>query len=178
MARVLFILLTTASVYAQSFELSSFGGGGISTAWGKRFPLENTESIFGGSAGLIFSYNFDDINTIRLETQYDQKGAIESGIKKPLHYITISPMMQFYVHEKVKFYFLIGQFTGFLINQTGKNPFDLGVVLGMGYKQNLFKKKLFIFLEMKDYFGLMNTSDFTHTNSNKFNGSLGLSYSF
>lgn len=179
MRKLIFIFLSLSICHAQSFEISAFGGGGISNIWGVRFPLQNTSVSFGANAGINLSYNIDDINTVRLEAQYDSKPINSTSDIRNRHYIVISPMMQFYFSQKVRLYFLIGHFTGILANKTNAdNPYDMGMIVGIGYKQNIWRKKLNVFLEVKEYLGFMNTMETGYANTNKLNASFGIGYKF
>lgn len=179
MIKLCIVLFFFASnCFAQSIELSGFGGIGASTLWGKRFPQENTSPMVGANGGMIIAYNFDKINTIRLEVGYNSKGYV-NGVTNNRQYLMISPMAQFHVSEKVRLYFLIGQFTGILLNKGSEDlSFDIGGVVGLGYKQNLYKNRLFIFGEIKEYLGLVNTLPASFGHTNKFDGSIGISYAF
>lgn len=178
---ILIISLSLGVVFSQSFELSTFGGVGFSNIWGKRFPLDTTNLMVAYNAGISGQYNIDEINTIRMEVGYYNKGYSANGNRSAFHYIVVSPMMQFHVSAKVKFYFLVGPYFGFMANKKQEHEvFDMGMHLGIGYKQNVFRQKIFLFIELKDQFGLLNiaTKGNGHLQNHCLNGSLGASYKF
>lgn len=178
---LLFVLFITGVGYSQSFELSGFGGVGASTLWGVRFPLPGTTPIVGANAGIAAGYNFPDIAVVRMDLFYDRKGYInESNSQRvDLDYFIINPQLQLHTMGKVDLYFSIGPWIGVLLNKSYSHTnVDGGILFGLGYRQNLYKKKMFLFIEAKEYWGLARITTDIHGNSNKFQGSLGLSYRF
>lgn len=184
MKKLIFFLLYVNVCYSQ-FELSAFGGIGFSNGYNTRFPIDNSYEAISINSGITAQYNFDGINSIKIETSYSRKGFIQLNnyhIKYlPLNYITISPMAQFNVNEKVKLYFTIGPYFGFLINKdSSREILDMGAQIGLGYKVPIYKNKLSLFIEAKDQIGLLNikTSGNGYEGTHAFNVVIGVSYKF
>jgi hypothetical protein len=166
---ILFFIIRLCN--AQSFEISAFGGSGISNTYGTRFPSIGTNIEPSFNAGIAGQYNTGDMISARIEGAYVKK--------TNLHYITISPSLVLNFSQKVRFYFMVGPWFGFCMNPgMDKHIGDGGLHVGIGYKQNVFKEKLFITIEAKDQFGLTNimTEGNGFNNTHCLNISLGISY--
>lgn len=194
MKKIAIISITILNLcYAQKgFEISFVSGFGFSNIWNAKFPPYSTTYTPSYNIGLSAQYNFDKTNTIRLDVVYYKKGymvhynynQVNYYYDKPFDYLCISPMAQFHLGKKAnkitRFYFQIGPYFGFSLKENyATKVFDVGINAGAGVKFNIFKSKLFVFVEAKDQLGLLNVSrNNIYISNHCFTGAVGISYLF
>lgn len=134
-------------------------------------PAVKQDMVFGYNGGIMFRYAAEKNKSFQAEINFIQRGwAEKEGLyTRQLNYIEMPFMAHIYVGDKTRFIINIGPKVGYLlsekvlqnntVNSTAEqhtkkvqNPFDYGVVLGLG-SQFLIAKQIFQ-VELRTNFSL------------------------